>query len=60
MKANRLIYPPSSWRPALAFPYGIPVTFEDMPDLPIWDNNVLQSSIRLPMSRFTGVDLADI
>jgi len=46
--------------PALAYPYGTIVTYDDRPDFMIWDNNVLLSSIRVPLYRFEGVNLADI
>jgi hypothetical protein len=51
---------PLAAEPALAFPYGTAVTYEDRPDRLVWDNNVLLSSIRVPLSQFAGVDLTDI
>ena len=46
--------------PALAYPYGATITFEERPDVPLWDNNLLLSSIRVPLAEFAGVDLSDI
>ena len=46
--------------PALAYPYGSTITFEERPDVPLWDNNLLLSSIRVPLTEFAGVDLSDI
>ena len=46
--------------PALAYPYGATITFEERPDVPLWDNNLLLSSIRVPLTEFAGIDLSDI
>ena len=51
---------PLNAEPALAFPYGTSVYYEDRPDFPLWDNNILMSSIRVPLYRFSAVDLKDI
>jgi hypothetical protein len=45
--------------PALAFPAG-KKGFDDVLNLDTWDNHVILSSIRVPLSAFTGVDLNDV
>ena len=51
---------PLADEPALAYPYGSTIIFEERPDVPLWDNNLLFSSIRVPLAEFAGVDLRDI
>ena len=45
--------------PALAFPAGVKGAVNSF-NLDTWDNHVILSSIRVPLARFTGVDLSDI
>jgi hypothetical protein len=45
--------------PALAFPAG-KKGFDDNFKLDTWDNHVILSSIRVPLSKFTDADLSDI
>jgi dienelactone hydrolase len=51
---------PLTNKPALAYPYGATITFEERPDVPLWDNNLLLSSIRVPLAQFAGIDLRDV
>ena len=51
---------PLTDEPALAYPVGSIITFEERPDVPVWDNNLILSSIRVPLAEFAGVDLGDI
>jgi hypothetical protein len=45
--------------PALAFPIG-KKGFDDHFKLDTWDNHVVLSSIRVPLSEFSGVDLSNV
>jgi len=45
--------------PALAFPQG-KKRYDDNSKLDTWDNHVILSSIRIPLSEFSGVDVSDI
>jgi len=45
--------------PALVFPAGNKI-FDDSLKLERWDNHVILSSIRIPLSKFSGVDLSDV
>jgi hypothetical protein len=45
--------------PALAFPAGNKI-IDDSLKLERWDNHVILSSIRIPLSKFSGVDLSDV
>ena len=45
--------------PALAFPAGVEGGVNSF-NLDTWDNHVILSSIRAPLTRFAGVDLGDI
>ena len=45
--------------PALAFPAG-EKDFDDYFKVETWDNDVILSSIRVPLEAFSGVDLSDI
>ncbi len=45
--------------PALAFPAGNKI-IDDSLKLERWDNHVILSSIRVPLSKFSGVDLSDV
>jgi heat shock protein HslJ len=45
--------------PALAFPAG-KKGYDDSLKLDTWDNHVILSSIRVPLAKFSGVDLSDI
>ncbi len=45
--------------PALAFPAG-ELLLKDYAPMPLWDNHVILSSIRVPLAEFSGVDLSDI
>jgi len=45
--------------PALAFPIG-KKGFDDQFKLDTWDNHVVLSSIRVPLSEFSGIDLSNV
>ncbi|MCB0201717.1 MAG: hypothetical protein KDI03_16755 [Anaerolineae bacterium] len=45
--------------PALAFPSG-EMGFDDFWQVNTWDNHVILSSVRIPLSVFSGIDLTDV
>lgn len=45
--------------PALAFPAG-EKGFDEFFNMETWDNHVILSSVRIPLSAFSGIDLTDV